>query len=193
MNAELADSISIAFLVLLESLTANERAVLLLHDVFDFKHDEIANMLGKSSAASRQLLRRARGHIAENRPRFAKNPQEHEQFLHSFIEVVENGEVEQFLRLLADDITLIPDGGGQRGAAIQILRGKESVTSFIQGARRVVNRKLNYVVSYLNREPAIIAHTDEGVPFFALFFQLQANKVQQIYVIAGRKLKHISI
>ena len=117
------DSISIAFLVLLESLSAAERAVFLLHEVFDYKFREIAQIVGKSEAACRQLFHRAKGHVAANRPRFEIAPEQHDQLLNRFIETVETGEIDSFLEMLADDIVLVPDGGGQRGAAIRVVKG----------------------------------------------------------------------
>ena len=90
------DSISIAFLLLLESLSPAERAVFLLHEVFAYKFREVAEMLGKSEAACRQLFRRAKQHIAANRPRFEPEPEVHDRLLHRFIETVETGEIDAF-------------------------------------------------------------------------------------------------
>jgi RNA polymerase sigma-70 factor (ECF subfamily) len=185
------DSISIAFLVLLESLLPAERAVFLLHEVFGYSYREIGSMLDKSEAACRQLFRRARGHIAENRPRFKATPQQHERLLHSFIQVVELGEVESFLQLLAEDVTLVPDGGGERGAAIRVLRGRAAVAAFIQGSYRQAPKDLQYGLVRLNGQPAILARTTEGRPYFAVFIYGDGGTASLIHVIAGRKLSSI--
>jgi RNA polymerase sigma-70 factor (ECF subfamily) len=186
------DSISIAFLVLLESLLPAERAVFLLHEVFDYKFREIAEILGKREAACRQLFRRAKQHIAEHRPRFKANSQQHERLLQSFIKVVELGEVEPFLKLLADDVTLVPDGGGERGAAIRVLRGREAVAAFILGTYRLAPKDLQYGLTTLNGQQAILARTAAGRPYFVMFIYNEGEVANLIHVIAGRKLSALA-
>jgi RNA polymerase sigma-70 factor (ECF subfamily) len=187
----LHDSISFALLVLLETLSPAERAVFLLHDVFDYKHKEIAAMLEKSEAACRQLCRRAKKHIAENRPRFDSDPVRHEQLLHGFIEVVDSGEIDTFLQILADDVTLIPDGGGERGAAIRVLRGREHVVNFILGVQRIAPPDLRYEFVTLNGQRALLARLVDGRPYFALFVYAKDDLANLLYVVAGRKLRHL--
>lgn len=182
------DSISIAFLVLLESLQPTERAVFLLHEIFDYKHGEIAAMLGKTEAACRQLLRRAKQHVAERRPRFTANPAEHEQLLQSFIQVVELGDVDNFLQLLTEDVTLVPDGGGERGAAIRVLRGRDAVAAFAQGTYRHSPPGITFTIQALNGQPAIVARRSDGRPYYVLFLYSEGDQVNLIHVIAGQKL-----
>ena len=182
------DSISIAFLLLLESLSPAERAVFLLREVFGYKYAEVAGILDKSEAACRQLFHRARGHIEENRPRFDVAPAEHNKMLNRFIVTVETGEIDEFLQMLADDVTLVPDGGGQRGAAIRVMKGRDSVSSFILGVRQLEPAGIQYEVVTLNGQRAILAVTPERQPFFALFLHTQGGAVQMMHVIAGRKL-----
>ncbi len=185
------DSISIAFLVLLEALSPAERAVFLLHEIFGYKYQEVGEILGKSETACRQLFRRAKHHISENRPRFEATPQQHERILHSFIKVVELGEMESFLQLLAEDVTLLPDGGGERGAAIRVLHGREAVAAFIVGTYRLAPKNLQYDLMILNGQQAILARTAEGRPYFAVFIYSDGDAVNLIHVIAGRKLASI--
>lgn len=188
------DYISIAFLVLLESLSPSERAVFLLKEVFDYRFREIAEMVNKSEAACRQLFHRAKKHIAANRPRFAAEPTDHDRFLQQFIETVETGEIDSFLEMLAEDITLVPDGGGERGAAIRVVKGKESVSAFILGTRRLAPAGLRFEVRTLNGQRAILGIDARERPFFALFFYYQEDgEIQMIHVIAGRKLQSIEI
>lgn len=187
-KAIVQDSISVAFLVLLESLQPTERAVFLLHEVFDYKHSEIANILDKSEAACRQLLRRSKQHVAENRPRFTATPAQHERLLHSFIQVVELGEIDAFLQMLTEDVTLVPDGGGERGAAIRVLRGRAAVSAFALGTYRNAPPGITYTMLLLNGQPAIVALTADGRPYFALFLYSENAKINLIHVIAGRKL-----
>lgn len=185
------DSLSIAFLMLLEALSPAERAVFLLHEVFSYSHQEIGSMLDKSSAACRQLLRRAKKHIAENRPRFEATPEQHERLLHRFVEVAESGEMDAFLQLLAEDVTFVPDGGGQRGAAIRVLRGRETVAHFIGGVQRLTPPGSGYEFAWLNGERAVLVRTVEGRPFFAMFIHSDGQQVHLIHVIAGEKLAAI--
>lgn len=185
------DSISTAFLVLLESLSPAERAVFILHQVFEYKFKEIGEMLEKNEAACRQLFKRARDHIAENRPRFDPRPEAHERLLNSFIEVVELGEVDAFLQLLADDVIFVPDGGGERGAATHVLRGREAVAAFIFGVQRIAPSRLEYELIILNGQQAVLARTADGRPYFALFLYGEQHRAKLIHVIAGRKLRSI--
>src|SRR5258707_38257 len=121
-QAELHDSLSIAFLTLLEDLSPLERAVLLLHEVFDYEYPEIARMVGREEAACRQLYSRAKKHIAEHRPRFKPSQEAHRQMLNQFLEATSTGELDGFMQLLSEDVVLWIDGGGKaRGAATHIL------------------------------------------------------------------------
>lgn len=103
---------------------------------------------------------------------------------------METGEIESFLEMLAEDVSLVPDGGGQRGAAIRLLKGREAVAAFIQGTRRLAPPNLRFELRTLNRQRAILALTEDGRPFFALLFYYQeAGAIQLIHVIAGKKLR----
>ncbi len=188
-----AESVSIAFLVLLESLSPAERAVFLLHEVFGYKHHEVAEMLEKSETACRQLFSRAKQHVAENRPRFKATPEQHERLLEGFVKAVGLGEVEAFSQLLAEDVTFVADGGGEAGAAINILRGQDTVARFLLGTyRRAAPKNLQYEITTLNGQRAMLARTGEGLPFFAMFVYGESDAVQLIHVIAGRKLAAIA-
>src|SRR3954466_16146302 len=112
-QAELHESLALAFLVLLEQLTPLERAVFLLREVFDYDYAEIAAIVGKAEAACRQLLRRAKQHIADHRPRFKPTPEAHRQILTHFLQAVGSGELAGLLAMLADDVELWADGGGK--------------------------------------------------------------------------------
>lgn len=174
--------------MLLETLQPTERAVFLLHEVFDYKHREIAAILEKSEAACRQILRRAKMQIAERRPRFTATPAQHSRLLQSFVCVVEQGEIEAFLQMLTEDVTLVPDGGGERRAAINILRGRDAVAAFALGTFKQSPVGVTYQIVWLNGQPAIVATTAEGRPYYALFLYGERERVSLIHVIAGRKL-----
>ncbi|QXC61623.1 RNA polymerase sigma factor SigJ [Aquihabitans sp. G128] len=131
-SAELADTLSMAFLVVLETLTPDERAVLLLHDVFSYPHADIAEMLGRTDASCRQLLRRARQRIDAERPRAAADPAQRDEVLHRFLDACEGGDMDAFLALLTDDAVLTVDGGGEiKTAARHPIRGAGRAARFL--------------------------------------------------------------
>jgi RNA polymerase sigma-70 factor (ECF subfamily) len=135
-DTALDESLSLAFLVLLESLTPAERAVFLLHEVFDHEHAEIARILGREEAACRQLLHRARTRIAAGRPRFEPSREAHTRLLGAFAMACAQGDLQGLTRLLADDVTLWSDGGGRVSAARRPLHGPDHVARFLLGIAR---------------------------------------------------------
>jgi RNA polymerase sigma-70 factor (TIGR02957 family) len=126
-HAETADSLSLAMLVLLERLSPEQRAVLLLHDVFDYDHAEIAAIVGKSEEAVRQLARRARRHVEQRRPRFQTTHEQQEELARRFFAAAEQGDVAGLEALLAHDVELTGDGGGKVPALAHTLRGRTRV------------------------------------------------------------------
>lgn len=192
-KAAMSDSISTAFLLLLEQLSPTERAAFLLHDVFDYKFKEIAIILNKSDSACRKLCSRARNHLKANRPRFESSPEEHERLLQGFITVSETGDIDSFLQLLAEDITLIPDGGGERGAAVHILKGRDHVISFIKGVQGIQPKGLRYQILTLNGRPSLVSLKRDGTPYYALFAYGDGRQTTLLHVIAGEKLKGLTI
>jgi RNA polymerase sigma-70 factor (TIGR02957 family) len=132
-HAEMADSLSLAMLVLLESLSPEQRAVLLLHDVFDFGHAEIAAIVGKSEAGVRQLAARARRHVDQRRPRFQTTRRQRDELAARFFAAAEQGDLAGLEALLAADVRLTGDGGGKVPAIVRPLRGRSRV------ARTLIN------------------------------------------------------
>ncbi len=132
-HAETADSLSLAMLVLLESLSPEQRAVLLLHDVFDYGYAEIAAIVGKSEDNVRQLATRARRHVQQHRPRFQTTREQHDDLAQRFFAAAEHGDLAGLEALLARDVTLTADGGGKVPALARSLRGRTRV------ARTVIN------------------------------------------------------
>src|SRR5919109_932170 len=131
-QAERLESISMAFLVLLERLTPVERAVFLLREVFDYPYAEIAEIVGKDEVSCRQILSRAKKFIAGNRPRFTPSTEQHQHLLQQFLGAVEEGDLDGLTQLLASDVTLSTDGGGKvRGAATRTLHGPKVVARFM--------------------------------------------------------------
>lgn len=132
-HAEMADSLSVAMLVLLESLSPEQRAVLLLHDVFDYDYPQIAAIVGKREDNVRQLATRARRHAEQGRPRFQTTREQREELGRRFFEAAERGDLAGLEALLAHDVELTGDGGGKAPALAQTLRGRSRVARTLLG------------------------------------------------------------
>jgi RNA polymerase sigma-70 factor (ECF subfamily) len=130
-HAEMADSLSLAMLVLLERLSPEQRAVLLLHDVFDYDHAQIAQILGKRQDSVRQLATRARRHLAQRRPRFQTTREQHQELARRFFAAIEGGDLSGLEALLAHDVELTGDGGGKVPALARTLRGRTRVARML--------------------------------------------------------------
>jgi RNA polymerase sigma-70 factor (TIGR02957 family) len=128
-HAEMADSLSLAVLVLLESLSPEQRAVLLLHDVFDYDYPQVAEIIGKSEVNVRQLATRARRHVEQRRPRFQTTREQQEHLVARFFDAAEQGDLSGLEALLSSDVHLAGDGGGKVPALARTLRGRSRVAS----------------------------------------------------------------
>src|SRR5713226_8435616 len=162
-RVEMMDHISMAFLVLLQRLTPAERAVFLLHDVFDMTHGEIAALLGKSDAACRQLLGRARKNVAAEKRVFQTSREEHRRLLMAFVRAAADGEHERLLELLAKDAVLIADagpGGTRYGRIRSVGRpvvGRTKIAALMEAAARQKLPPVQIQERVLNGEPAAVA------------------------------------
>jgi RNA polymerase sigma-70 factor (TIGR02957 family) len=140
-QAEMADSLSLAMLVLLESLSPEQRAVLLLHDVFGYGYPEIAGIVGKSEDNVRQLATRARRHVEQRRPRFQTTREQRDELARRFFQAADQGDLAGLEALLAHDVELTGDGGGKAPALARSLRGRSCVArtllDWLRRARRV--------------------------------------------------------
>jgi RNA polymerase sigma-70 factor (ECF subfamily) len=130
---ELAESVSVAMLVVLESLTPDERAVFVLREVFGFSHAEIAAALGRQDAAVRQLAHRAREHVQARRPRFDVDRDQQREVTERFLAAAADGDIEGLMTVLAPNVTLLTDGGGKTKAALRPITGAGKVARFIVG------------------------------------------------------------
>ncbi len=184
-RAELQESISVAFLVLLETLTPVERAVFLLRQVFDYEYAEIAQIVGKDEVACRQLFSRAQKHIAEHRPRFKPTPDQHRRVLDEFQRAVTAGELEGLQNLLAEDVTLWADGGGKvRGAATQPVHGREAVARFLFTSRRLAVEGTRTERALVNGEWALILR-DGTRAYLVAFITLEQERIREIRLIGN--------
>jgi RNA polymerase sigma-70 factor (ECF subfamily) len=183
-QAELHESLSMAFLVLLEQLTPVERAVFLLREVFDYEYAEIAAIIGKEEAACRQLLSRARKHITEHRPRFKASPEAQRRMLNQFVEAVGSGELEGLLQLLSDDVEMWADSGGKVRGVLRPMRGRESVGRFLAASPRIPGEALRPEIVEVNGEPAVILRAGSQVRV-VLFIRIDQGQVDRIWVIGN--------
>lgn len=139
-QAEIADSLSMALLVLLESLSPEQRAVLVLHDVFDYEYAEIAGIVGKNEDNVRQLATRARRHVAQRRPRYQTTREQRDELARQFFAAAEQGDLGGLEALLAHDVELTGDGGGKVPALARPLQGRTRVAAVLARAMQVITQ-----------------------------------------------------
>ncbi|WP_416668726.1 phosphorylase family protein [Egbenema bharatensis] len=188
---ELADSLSMAFLVMLERLSPIERAVFLLREVFEYDYDEIAQMVGKSSTNCRKILRRSRQHIASQRPRFSVSQQQQEHITEQFLEASTQGNLQGLLTLLAEDVTYWSDGGGQVAAALKPLHGAMKVARFVLAIHRKWLSTAVFHIVKVNGHPGIVTVVDFNVHSVTTF-DIVDGHIQSVYTVRNpRKLKQI--
>jgi RNA polymerase sigma-70 factor, ECF subfamily len=189
-QASLHESISLAFLVLLETLTPVERAVFLLREVFDYEYAEIAEIVDKEESTCRQLFSRAKRHIAAHRPRFKPTPHQHRQFLDQFMQVVSAGKLDGLMQLLSDDVTMWADGGGKaRGAATRPLHGRESVARFVLASTRLLTDSYRVELAEVNGEPSVILRVGAKA-VLVLCIAVEQAQVHEIRVIGNPDKLH---
>jgi RNA polymerase sigma-70 factor (TIGR02957 family) len=192
-RAEMSDSLSMAFLVLLESLTPTERAVFLLHEVFGYGYAEIAEITGKSEPNCRQIFARARHHIDEGKPRFEASREQRDEVARRFFEAVGGGDLNGLLELLAPDVVMIGDGGGKALASRQPTYGPERVARFLLGLFRRAEKEGTYAVPALvNGQPGAVAYDAQGRVASVFAVDIAHGQVQAIRsVVNPDKLQHL--
>nr|WP_041289165.1 RNA polymerase sigma-70 factor [Kribbella flavida] len=180
-DVELADSVSIAMMTVLETLGPIERAVFVLREVFDVPYDEIAAAVGKSPAAVRQIAHRARGHVAARRPRTRVAPAEQQVVVDRFLAAVRTGDVQGLLDVLSPDVVLVTDGGGVVQALMAPLEGVRRVSTLLAGiATHAPDLQLTSV--WLNGAPA--ARIDPGgARDTALSLTVENGRITRIYAV----------
>jgi RNA polymerase sigma-70 factor (ECF subfamily) len=178
----LAESVSMAMLVLLETLTPDERAVFVLRDVFAFDYAEISEAVGKSLVAVRQIAHRARNHVHSRRRRFAPvDTDEAERITRQFLTAASTGDVAGLVELLAPDVVTIADGGGQPGAARRPLVGAEKVAGAIL---KGMGRGLRLEVVTANGAPAVAVHAGDHL-LALVTLEIHAGRITHLYAVAN--------
>ena len=193
-HAETADSLSMAFLVLLESLTPVERAVFLLREVFDYEYEEIAAVVGKSEDNCRQIAVRARRQVEAKRPRFEASRKRREELARRFFEAVVNGDATGLLDLLSADVVVYADGGGKGPAFPRPVHGRDRVARVLlgtaDGGRRLGVVGMRAVV--INGQPGALFLNREGTPIAVVTVDVADDLVQTVRAISNpEKLRHL--
>jgi len=191
-----AESVTLAFLVLLEKLSPEERAVFLLKDVFEYDHSEIAEMLGMTADNSRQLLHRAKGRLAQGRPRLTGTEQSRRAIAERFTRAFSSGDANELTVLLANDVGMWSDGGGKASAARRPLLGRDRVLNFLIGLHRTAQtaglaRDVALRIEDVNSEPALIVRVGQRLESIFVF-SIDDAAISGIRVVRNPdKLTHI--
>lgn len=179
---EAAGDISTAFLLMLERLAPEERAVFLLHQVFEFDYAEVAAMVGKSEAACRKTLQRARERVRAERPRFVVAREAHLELLGRFVEAARSEDPARVQALLAADASYLGDGGGKAKTTVRTVTGAGRVARLVAGIQRKWGRSVRFDVIQVNGEPGLLTWLD-GVPDSVTSFLIEDGMIAAIYVV----------
>jgi len=188
----LEETLSMAFMVLLESLTPTERAVFLLREVFDYDYGEVSQLVGKSEENCRQISRRARQSVAARRPRFERSPEQEERLMGSFLEACANGDMESLVSLLSEDVIVWSDGGGKVRAALQPIRGAQKVTRWFAGILRKAPPGLTFRPASVNGHPGAVGYYADGSPQSVMTLDVEGGSIRAIHIVVNpEKLANI--
>jgi RNA polymerase sigma-70 factor (TIGR02957 family) len=188
-RAELAESVSLAMLVVLESLTPEERAVFVLHEVFGFPHAEIAAAIGRSDASVRQLMHRAREHVQARRPRFDVDAGQQREVTERFLAAAGGGDIDELMLVLAPDVILVSDGGGKAKAPLRPVMGAAKVARFLaaisaQPYMGIDRPEMAAEVAEINGGPGILV-TARGRPITAVTTVIAGGRITAIQLVAN--------
>lgn len=181
---ELDESLSMAFLVLLESLNPVERAVFLLREVFDYDYEEISRIVEKSEANCRQIARRARQAVAARRPRFERSPEQEERLTRQFLEACTSGDMEGLVGMLSEDVILWSDGGGKVAAAPYPIHGPERVARFLLGVLRMVPPGFYARPARINGGPGVVGYVN-GNPTSVVALDVAGGRLKGVRIIVN--------
>jgi RNA polymerase sigma-70 factor (TIGR02957 family) len=188
-DVELAESVSIAMLTVLETLGPTERAVFVLHEVFEMPYDEIAAAIGKSAATVRQTARRAREHVAARRPRVQVSRSEQQAVVERFLTALRTGQLQELMEVMAPDVVLIADGGGLVATALAPIYGAEQVATLLARANRE-GAAFETTAVWLNGAPACRIEVDGELAAVSLV--VENGRVTRIYAMRNpRKLTRL--
>ncbi|AOR35646.1 RNA polymerase subunit sigma-24 [Streptomyces fodineus] len=190
-RAVLADSVSLAVLVVLESLSPLERAVFVLREAFGYPYAEIAALLDRGEAAVRQLAGRARRHVDERRPRYEVDPAQRRELTERFLTAAGGGDLDGLMSVLAPDVRLVGDSGGKAKAPLRILHTADKVGRFLVGVARQSPAAPSYRVLEVNGGPALLVLAD-GEPDSLVQVDVADGRVTTVYIVRNPdKLRHL--
>ena len=181
---ERTDSLSMAFLVLLETLSPIERAVFLLREVFGYDYPDVAEVVGKSEANCRQIAHRAKEHVEARRPRFAAEKRKQQELMSAFFEASASGDLERLRSLLTEDAVLWSDGGGKVRAARRPIEGRDKVARFIVGIVSKAGEDLSIQVAEVNGQPGFVAFQSGRLGTVAAL-DVSDNGIHAVRVVAN--------
>jgi RNA polymerase sigma-70 factor (TIGR02957 family) len=192
-RAEIADSLSLAFLVLLESLSPEQRAAFLLREVFDEPYDRIAEIIGTSEGNARQLAARARRHVEERRPRYEASRDQREALATRFFAAAEDGDLEGLEELLAHDVVFRGDGGGKAPAARRAVHGRAKVARLlIAGLRTLADIRVTARREDVNGQPGVLYLDRDGRLVGVTILDIADGQIQGVSAIVNPdKLRHL--
>ena len=192
-HAELADSLSLAFLSLLETLSPVERAVFLLREVFDYGYDEIAGIVQKSEQNCRQIFARARKHVDTGKRRFNADRQEQRELATKFFAAVSTGSLASFVTFLADDVTFYGDGGGKANAVLRPIVGRDHVGRLLHSTfMKAQQYNVAYRLAFINGQPGALAFDANGGLINVLVLDIAGGAIQTVRsIINPDKLVHL--
>jgi RNA polymerase sigma-70 factor (TIGR02957 family) len=192
-HAELADSLSLAFLVVLESLTPEQRAVFLLREVFDYDYERIAGVVGRSEDASRQLAVRARRRVEEGQPRFETSPEQRERLASQFFAAVEDGDVKSLERVLAADVEIHGDGGGKAPAIARPIQGRtHAARTLIAWSKAAARFGAVFTRTEVNGQPGATVSSPDGRLISVMALEVGDGEVRAVRsVVNPDKLGHL--
>jgi RNA polymerase sigma-70 factor (ECF subfamily) len=192
---ERAEDVSVAFLLALERLSPLERAVFLLHDVFDEDYGAVAETLGRSEPAVRQLASRARDHVKTARPRFAVSQDEAARLVSAFVEASAKGDMQGLATLLAEDAILVSDGGGKRKAALRVMVGRDDIVRLMEGLAwrgSGLGAVTGISTARINGYPGLVVTFGDG-PETIAFQPGEDGLIAAIYMVRNpEKLTHVN-
>jgi RNA polymerase sigma-70 factor, ECF subfamily len=183
-EVEQAESVSMALLLVLETLSPLERAVFVLREAFAFSYGEIADAIGRSEAAVRQLARRARDHVRERRSRFEADQATRQRVTERFLTASKNGDFNGLMELLAPGVTLVADGGGRARAPRRPILGVDRVARFLVAATARPFPDQRILLAQVNGGPGLVV-TSEGTTVATLVLDVADDRVQTIYLVAN--------
>jgi len=178
-SLERADNISVAFLAVLECLAPEARAAFLMREVFDTDYDEVARTLGKSEAACRQLVHRAKAQVLEARPRYQVSRETHQRLLRAFADAAARGSLQDLKALMAEDVELIGDGGGKVQSFSKILRGSQRLAQLYFALWRRMGAAVRMELAEINGEPGLLRFVD-GELESAQTFEIEGERIVRI-------------